>query len=268
MTESVEGHYGNEGIVERIVQALIDGGFDIENLDADALVGADEFHIGGREATLNVASVLDLAPGQQVLDVGCGIGGTARFIARSTGAGVTGIDLTPEFVEAAIELTGLVGMGDLVEFKVGSATDLPFMDDSFDAVTMLHVGMNIQNKSQMMGELARVCRTKGTIAIYDVTLTGKGDLPYPMPWSSTPKFSFPEPANNYEAAAKDAGLQHLGSSDHYDLALKFFNEPPASPPPVSLGHLMGPRMLEMRDNAGKAVNKGLISPVLMTFQVT
>ncbi len=267
MTESVEGHYGNEGIVERIVQALTDAGFDTENLDPDVLAGADEFHIGGREGTLNVASVLNLAPGQQLLDVGCGIGGTARFLARSTGAAVTGVDLTPEFVEAAVELTNLVGMGDLVDFKVGSATDLPFMDDSFDAVTMLHVGMNIEDKNQMMRELARVCRSQGTVVIYDVTTTKTGDLPYPMPWSSTPQFSFPEPASNYEAAAKSAGLQHLGSSDHYDLALKFFNEPPASPPPVSLGHLMGPRMLEMRDNAGIAVNQGLVSPVLMTFRV-
>ncbi|MDP6862877.1 MAG: hypothetical protein QGH80_04240, partial [Acidimicrobiales bacterium] len=64
-----------------------------------------------------------------------------------------------------------------------------------------------------------------------------------------------------------AGLEHLGSSDHYDLALKFFNEPPATPPPVSLGHLMGPRMLEMRDNAAAAVSQQLISPVLMTFRV-
>ena len=69
VTESVEGHYGNEGIVERIVQALADAGFDTENLDPDKTAGADEFHIGGREGTLNVASVLNLAPGQQLLDV-------------------------------------------------------------------------------------------------------------------------------------------------------------------------------------------------------
>ncbi|MEC7914663.1 MAG: methyltransferase domain-containing protein [Actinomycetota bacterium] len=267
MIKSVEEHYGNEGIVDRIVQALGDAGFDTNNLDADVLAGADEFHIGGREGTLHVASAVDLGPGKRLLDVGCGIGGAARFLARSTGASVTGVDLTPEFVEAAIELTDLVGMSGLVDFKVGSATDLPFLDDAFDAVTMLHVGMNIEDKNQMMRELTRVCRPQGTVVVYDVTITKAGDLPYPMPWSSTPQFSFPEPAVIYEEAAASAGLEHLSSSDHYDLALKFFNEPPASPPPVSLGHLMGPRMLEMRDNAGEALNQGLISPVLMTFQV-
>ena len=159
-------------------------------------------------------------------------------------------------------------MSGLVDFKVGSATDLPFLDDAFDAVTMLHVGMNIEDKNQMMRELARVCRSQGTVVIYDVTATGTGDLPYPMPWSSSSEFSFPESVEAYEEAAAAAGLEHLGSSDHYDLALKFFNEPPASPPPVSLGHLMGPRMLEMRDNAADALNQKLISPVLMTFRVS
>ena len=129
---------------------------------------------------------------------------------------VTGVDLTPEFVEAATQLSDLVGMGAQVDFKVGSATDLPFDEDSFDAVTMLHVGMNIEDKVQMMSELGRVCRSKGVVVVYDVTLTGKGDLPYPMPWSATPEFSFPEPASAYESAGTQAGLEHINSSDHYD----------------------------------------------------
>jgi len=131
---------------------------------------------------------------------------------------------------------------------------------------MLHVGMNIADKDQMMRELARVCRPQGTVLIYDVTITKNGDLTYPMPWSSTPQFSFPESVDSYERAADNAGLRHIGNSDHYDLALRFFNEPPASPPPVTLGHLMGPRMMEMKDNAADAVNQGLISPVMMKFQ--
>ena len=268
MVESVEQHYGNDGIVDRIVGALTQSGFDMENLDPDVLAGADEFHIGGREGTVHVASAINLADGDALLDVGCGIGGAARYLAQTTGASVTGVDLTPEFIEAAIKLSDLVGMGGQINFKVGSATELPFMDNMFDAVTMLHVGMNIEDKNQLMRELGRVCRSQGTVVIYDVTATGTDDLPYPMPGSSTSEFSFPEPVGTYEEAAAAAGLEHLGSSDHYDLALKFFNEPPATPPPVSLGHLMGPRMLEMRDNAADAVNQKLISPVLMTFRVS
>ena len=265
MATSVEGHYGNDGIVERIVGALTQAGHDIDNLDADVLAAADEFHIGGREGTMHVAAAINLGPSDRLLDVGCGIGGAARFLAHSTGASVIGVDLTPEFVNAAKQLSDLVGMGAQVDFEVGSAIDLAFDDDSFDAVTMLHVGMNIENKVQMMSELGRVCRSKGVVVVYDVTLMGEHDLPYPMPWSATPEFSFPEPASAYEAAGIEAGLEHISSSNHYDLALKFFNEPPPTPPPVSLGHLMGPRMIEMRDNAAQAINQGLMSPVLMKF---
>ncbi|MED5553296.1 MAG: methyltransferase domain-containing protein [Actinomycetota bacterium] len=265
MVSSVEQHYANDGIVERILDALAQAGYDIEDLDPDVLAAADEFHVGGREGTTHVAAAINVGSGDRLLDVGCGIGGAARFLARSTGASVTGVDLTPEFVDAAIQLSDLVGMGAQVDFKVGSATDLPFLDDSFDAVTMLHVGMNIEDKVQMMSELGRVCRSKGVVVVYDVTLTGEGDLPYPMPWSTTPEFSFPESAGAYELAGTEAGLEHVHSSNHYDLALKFFNEPPSTPPPVSLGHLMGPRMMEMRNNAADAINQGLMSPVLMTF---
>ena len=165
MVESVEQHYGNDGIVDRIVGALTQSGFDMENLDPDVLAGADEFHIGGREGTVHVASAINLADGDALLDVGCGIGGAARYLAQTTGASVTGVDLTPEFIEAAIKLSDLVGMGGQINFKVGSATELPFMDNMFDAVTMLHVGMNIEDKNQLMRELARVCRSQGTVVI-------------------------------------------------------------------------------------------------------
>ena len=80
MVESVEQHYGNDGIVDRIVGALTQSGFDMENLDPDVLAGADEFHIGGREGTVHVASAINLADGDALLDVGCGIGGAARYL--------------------------------------------------------------------------------------------------------------------------------------------------------------------------------------------
>ena len=95
MTESIEKHYGTAGIVSRIVQALEEAGLDRSSIDADSLSGADEFHIGGREGTEHVATALELRESDYLLDVGCGIGGPARYFAQSSGAAVTGIDLTP-----------------------------------------------------------------------------------------------------------------------------------------------------------------------------
>jgi SAM-dependent methyltransferase len=267
MADTLVSHYGSEGIVKRILGALTAAGFDLDALEPDALAGADEFHVGGRSGSQFVADALGVGPDDHVLDVGSGIGGTARFLHRTTGALVTGVDLTPEFVDAAERLTNMVGLSKGIDYQVGSATDLPFDEDSFDAVTMVHVGMNIDDKDTMFAEMARVARPGSTIVVYDVMLTGSGDgeIEYPMPWSDIPEFSFPSCQADYETAAMTAGLALTGAADHGDLALRFFNQPPANPPPVTLGHLMGPEMSTMFGNAKAAVNAGLISPVVLVF---
>lgn len=68
---------------------------------ADDLAPVDEFHIGGRSSTEALAKQLGLIASDRVLDVGCGLGGPARFIAVHDGCHVVGIDLTHDYVEAA-----------------------------------------------------------------------------------------------------------------------------------------------------------------------
>ena len=63
MTNSVAQHYGNDGIVSRIVSALADAGFDTNDLEPNVFAGADEFHIGGRKGSEYVAKALDLESG-------------------------------------------------------------------------------------------------------------------------------------------------------------------------------------------------------------
>ena len=265
MTNSVAQHYGNDGIVSRIVSALADAGFDTNDLEPNVFAGADEFHIGGRKGSEYVAKALDIESGQRLLDIGSGIGGPARFIANTLDVTVEGIDLTPEFVEAAVEITEMVGMTEQVSFQVGSATSIPFDDDTFDASTMLHVGMNISDKELLFSEMARVTKPDGSIVVYDVMRTGKDDLVFPMPWSSTPEYSFVDTADAYVKAAENAGLELLTVDDHAEMALSFFSNPPTDPPPVNLGHLMGTGMPEMFANARDAINSGTISPILLRF---
>ena len=265
MTNSVAQHYGNDGIVPRIVSALADAGFDTNDLEPDVFAGADEFHIGGRKGSEFVAKALDIESGQQLLDIGSGIGGPARFIANTLDVIVEGIDLTPEFVEAAVEITEMVGMTEQVSFQVGSATSIPFDDDTFDASTMLHVGMNIPDKGLLFSEMARVTKPDGSIVVYDVMRTGEDDLVFPMPWSSSSEYSFVDTVDAYVKAAENAGLELLTVDDHAEMALSFFSNPPSEPPPVNLGHLMGTGMPEMVANAGNAIKSGTISPVLLRF---
>src|SRR3546814_9446599 len=76
------------------------------------LAAVDEFHMGGRQATTELAERMGLAPGMSLLDIGCGLGGAARHFARACGCTVTGVDLTPEYVAVAEALTRMVGQAE------------------------------------------------------------------------------------------------------------------------------------------------------------
>ena len=118
--EGVSQHYAAYDVLPRIRAGLQALGLDPDKVQPADLKSVDEFHIGGAEATAALLSRLDIKPGMDVLDIGCGIGGPARTIALGTGARVTGVDLTPAFVEAATALSRMAGMSDRVVFKVGS----------------------------------------------------------------------------------------------------------------------------------------------------
>lgn len=87
--ENVEGavarHYGNSGLLARIFAGLEAAGIDSGNLQPDDLAPVDEFHVGGRPATAHAVAKMNLAADDHVLDVGCGIGGAARYIAAQSG---------------------------------------------------------------------------------------------------------------------------------------------------------------------------------------
>ena len=105
---AVARHYGVPDLLGRIYTGLEAAGADLARLSLEDLAPVDEFHIGGRKATIHAVDRLSPGADDHVLDIGCGIGGAARYLATQTGCRVTGIDLTPEFVErsdrAAIQL--------------------------------------------------------------------------------------------------------------------------------------------------------------------
>jgi len=119
---AVAEHYGNAGLLDRIIAALQAGGIDLQQLTPDDLAPVDEFHTGGRKATRHAVAKLLPKSDQHVLDVGCGIGGAARFMAAETGCRVTGIDLTPDYIATAKALTQHTGQSDEVQFETASAS--------------------------------------------------------------------------------------------------------------------------------------------------
>lgn len=176
-------HYSRPGLIKLILAALEKTGKDVRNLKPEDLAPIDEFHIRGREATLELARSAGLTPGLNVLDVGSGLGGPSRCLAQNFGCSVVGIDLVDEYCQAATTLAGLVGLSGSVRYQRGDARALPFADGAFDVVWTQHTAMNIADKLRLYAELRRVLRPGGTLAIYDVIAGANGLLHFPVPWA-------------------------------------------------------------------------------------
>ena len=265
----VAAHYGRGNLERSILDALISAGKDIEKLVPSDLSGADEFHLGWRTATEGLASRLGLNAKSHVLDIGSGLGGPARYLAETYGCHVSGIDLTPEFVEIANALTRRCGMADRVTFRQASALALPFPDRAFDAATLIHVGMNIGDKSKLFSEMRRVLRDGGRIGVYDVMhVQPDEDVPFPMPWAASPMTSFLETPENYRQLLDEAGFALSSERNQRELVLTLSREmrekaATHSAPPLGLHTLMEPASKERLTNVMTTLERGTIAPIEM-----
>lgn len=102
---------------------------------------------------------------KSVVDVGCGIGGSSRYLAKKFGASCVGITLSPVQAERANALAVAQGLADKVSFQVADALEQPFPDGQFDLVWSMESGEHMPNKPKFVGELARVAAPGGTIII-------------------------------------------------------------------------------------------------------
>lgn len=161
VNESVQAHYTRSGLGDLILAALEKAGKDLNRLTPEDLAPIDEFHIRGRAATLELARAASVDATKRVLDVGSGVGGTSRCLAREFGCRVTGIDLTDEYCRATAMLSDRIGLAELVDYRQGDATNLPFPDASFDVVWTEHVAMNIPDKPTLYREMYRVLKPGG-----------------------------------------------------------------------------------------------------------
>lgn len=267
--EKISGHYGHGTLLAAIRAGLEAQGIRAEEARVEDLGPVDEFHIGGRIASAHFLDQLAIDPSQTLLDVGCGLGGTARFAAKTYGAGIVGIDLTAEYVETGQVLCEWVGLSDRIKLHQGSALALPFETACFDGAYMLHVGMNIPDKQALMGEVSRVLRPGAKFGIYDIMKTGDGDLVYPVPWASTSETSWLADPDTYRAAFEAHGFTVLKETNRRTFALEFFQKMKAaadaaeSPPPLGLHVLMQQSAAEKIPNMVANLAAGRIAPVEM-----
>ena len=272
--QAVAQHYGDADLLTRILAGLEASNLDLQHLHADDLAPVEEFHIGGRMATVHALSKIKLDADCHVLDIGCGIGGAARYVASQFSCKTMGIDLTPEYIHCARALTKYVKLDDKLDFKVASALDLPYDEQSFDAALTLHVAMNIEDRKALYEETARVLKPGASFCIFDVMKKNDGPLQYPVPWAKTAETSFLKTQEQMKDLLEDAGFKVTLSEDRTNMALNFFreriaaaeNSPSGKPPPLGIHLVMKEQPMEKFKNTLSNIEKGTIAPVLMIAQ--
>jgi ubiquinone/menaquinone biosynthesis C-methylase UbiE len=242
--DSVAHHYTVSSLDDRILEALEAAGKDLDALVPNDLAAVDEFHIRGREATKELAQLAGVDSEAEVLDVGCGLGGSCRYLAAAFGCYATGLDLTEEYCRVATVLSDRVGLQESTEFRCASALDMPFPDESFDFVWTEHAQMNIRDKDGLHAEIARVLKRGGKFVFHDV-FAGPGGAPhFPVPWAGDASISFLMDPEELRLVLHSLELEARHWEDVTEESLSWFkaalkNVGKHGLPPVGLHLLMG-----------------------------
>jgi ubiquinone/menaquinone biosynthesis C-methylase UbiE len=261
---NVQGHYTRQNLDEAILAALTAAGKDIHRLKLQDLAPVDEFHIRGREATLELASQLGLDSRHKVLDVGSGVGGASRLLASEYGCEVTGLDLTDEYCRVARLLADRLGLGSRVSYRQGSALRMPFEDNSFDIVWTQHASMNIADKEKLYSEIARVLRRDGSFAMYDILAGPVGPLYFPVPWASDASISFLATPDELRDLLRAAQLHITSWRDTSEIGRTWFKEVASkmqqqgASPALGFHVLLGPDFRLMAQNQVRNLNENRI----------
>jgi ubiquinone/menaquinone biosynthesis C-methylase UbiE len=244
LEQEVAAHYGRDDRARLILAALESQGMDPDRLSDDDLAPVSEFHVRGRQATVELGEKLGLRQGMHVLDVGSGIGGASRFFAATYDCRITGIDLTPSYCELATRFARSTGLAERLTYHQGSALAMPFDGGVFDAAYTQHVAMNIADKAALYAEVARVVRPGAVFGVYDILQGPGGEVLFPVPWASDESASFLATPDEMRALLPAAGFTIESWRDTTAEGRAFFEALLAriaaeGPPPLGL-HLLLP----------------------------
>jgi len=181
-----------------------------EFFDFAAEVGLTK-HIGGVQATDEIAGLCHIGPGSYVLDVGCGAGVTPAYLAKQYGCRVAGVDISAGMIQKSQERAQREGVADRVELRVADAQDLPFEDGLFDAVITESVTAFPADKQKAVLEYARVTKPGGYVGLNESTWLKVPPPPEMVAWVSQDIGATVKPLTEAEwtGLLKGAGLSEI-----------------------------------------------------------
>ena len=267
----IAAHYTSGTLLQRLNAELASDGADPAHPTMEALAPYDQFHGRGLEATEEIAELLSarmgLGPAHRLLDVGSGIGGPARYMAHRFGCRVTGIDLTPEFCDAARHLTQLLGLGTKVDFQQGDALKMPFPDSSFDGAFSMNVSMNIADKPALYNEIRRVLKPGGWLLLSELAKGPGAPMDYPTPWAATAAESFLATPDETRTGLETAGFEVLELRDASDAVKAYGAKSKAAMergekmPHRAVQLIHGVNAMEAMRNSSRGVAEGRLVPI-------
>jgi SAM-dependent methyltransferase len=261
-TAAARQHYSATGLTERLQSALAALAPEDQLLTVAQLAPLDQFHIRGLHATAELANAATLDESSRVIDIGSGIGGPARYLASMFDCQVTGLDLSPSFVDAATYLTHRCALANRATFLVGDALQLPFPPGSFDAVFLQHVAMNIADRDALYSGVYRVLAPGGRFITYDL-VRRHDEVLYPVPWARDPAQSLLLTEDQTRAALQQAGFRTRLWRNDTRLAIEWFQATTAAPSPggFNLGLVMGPDFRTMTANLARNLEENRLDVV-------
>lgn len=269
--EQVGAHYSVDDLERSILSALKESGADLDFLTVEDLAPVDHFHMGGLEASLELLRLAEIDHGSEILDVGGGLGGAARLLARKLDATVTVLDATGEYCRVGQWLSTLVGLEERVLFRHGDACDMPFGDASFNVAWMQHANMNIENKQGLFEEVHRVLRPGGRIAFHEVMAGSNGPVVFPVPWAGDQSISFMSSQGEVRDLLGAAGLKEVVWKDVSESSMTFWRKRMAEsaesgPAPLGTHLLMGGDAGQKAKNVLRNLDEHRITVVQAVFE--
>lgn len=264
--QAIADHWGRGDIYGLIVSALHKMSKPLESLTVEDLAPVDHFHARGLPATVELADRLPIKAGQHIVDIGCGLGGPARYMAKRFQCNVSGLDITESFVEVANKLTLLLRMEQQVKIEHGDGQRLPYPDSAFDGAYTQHVTMNVADRPAFFAEAYRVLKPGASFALTEHGLGPTGNPHYPLPWSSDGSGAHLVTPSETRAILEEAGFEAIVVEDTGPKYLATYKKAiekaeKGALPPLGIHLLMGETALQKARNAAKNIEEGRTHPI-------